>query len=229
MTKKRLAIFDIDGTIFRSSLLIELVKTLIAEGVFPASMPREYERPFRAWLDRQGSYDDYIQVVVKAFEKHIAGVPYQTYAQAARKVVSYQKNHTYRYTRNLVGELVSKGYYVLAISHSPREVVNEFCRRLGFSKVYARLLEIDSKQRLTERVLYEKLINDKEKVLKRALQKERLTLQGSIGVGDTESDIPFLKMVHKPICFNPNKKLYDMARRRDWKIVVERKDVIYNL
>ncbi|GAI32477.1 unnamed protein product, partial [marine sediment metagenome] len=34
-----------------------------------------------------------------------------------------------------------------------------------------------------------------------------------VGVGDTESDIAFLKMVEKPICFNPNKKLYQYAKR----------------
>jgi len=32
---KKLAIFDIDGTIFRSSLTIELLESLIEEGVFP--------------------------------------------------------------------------------------------------------------------------------------------------------------------------------------------------
>jgi len=35
------------------------------------------------------------------------------------------------------------------------------------------------------------------KVLLRAVEKEGLTLAGSVGVGDTESDIAFLKMVAK--------------------------------
>jgi phosphoserine phosphatase len=50
-----------------------------------------------------------------------------------------------------------------------------------------------------------------------------------VGVGDTESDISFLELVEKPICFNPNKRLYTYAKRNDWKVVVERKDVIYEL
>jgi phosphoserine phosphatase len=61
------------------------------------------------------------------------------------------------------------------------------------------------------------------------VEKEGLTLQHSVGVGDTESDMPFLEMVSKPICFNPNEKLYKNARRLSWNVVVERKDVIYNL
>lgn len=70
---------------------------------------------------------------------------------------------------------------------------------------------------------------NKALILQRAVKKEGLTLKGSIGVGDTESDIPFLELVEEAICFNPNEKLYRAARRNGWKIIVERKDVIYEL
>jgi phosphoserine phosphatase len=117
----------------------------------------------------------------------------------------------------------------LAISHSPKEVVQAFGKGLGFDKIYGTIGEEDDKGRLTGKVLHEDFIFDKAKVLERAVQKENLMLRGSVGIGDTESDIPFLKMVSRPICFNPNKKLYDHARRAGWEIVVERKDVIYKI
>ena len=116
----------------------------------------------------------------------------------------------------------------MAISHSPREIVKEFCEQFGFDKVYAIIYETE-KGKFCDKVLYLELIKNKAKIVKRAVEKENLTLKDSIGVGDTESDIPFLKMVEKPICFNPNQKLYQYAKRRGWKIVVERKDVIYEL
>jgi phosphoserine phosphatase len=78
-------------------------------------------------------------------------------------------------------------------------------------------------------VIDEHVILNKANILKRAVEKEGLTLKGSVGVGDTESDISFLELVEKPICFNPNKRLYTYAKRNDWKVVVERKDVIYEL
>ena len=61
------------------------------------------------------------------------------------------------------------------------------------------------------------------------MEKENLTLKDSIGVGDTEGDIPLLKMVEIPICINPNKNLFAVAMKEGWRIVVERKDVIYKL
>jgi phosphoserine phosphatase len=78
-------------------------------------------------------------------------------------------------------------------------------------------------------MLYAHLIAGKANVVKRVLEKERATLRGSIGVGDTESDIPFLRLVDRPICFNPNRKLLREARRRGWEVVVERKDVVYKI
>ena len=70
---------------------------------------------------------------------------------------------------------------------------------------------------------------DKAKVLERAVGKGGLTLKGSIGVGDTESDIVFLKMVERPICFNPARGLYKFAKKQKWEVIVERKDVIYKI
>jgi phosphoserine phosphatase len=48
-------------------------------------------------------------------------------------------------------------------------------------------------------------------------------------VGDTEGDVAFLELVTEPIAFNPNKELYRHAKRMGWKVVVERKDVIYEI
>src|SRR4030042_104870 len=167
---KKVAIFDIDGTVFRSSLLIELTDALIQEGVFSSKVIKLYSQAYGNWLNRKGSYEEYIEAVVK-----------------------------------------------------------EFIQKMDFDKIYGRIYEIDKQKRLTGNVLHLELINDKAEILKRAIEKEKLTIKGSVGVGDTESDIAFLKMVEKPICFNPNRKLYQHAKRVGWKIVVERKDVVYNL
>jgi len=36
-------------------------------------------------------------------------------------------------------------------------------------------------------------------------------------------------MVEKPIAFNPDKELYEIAAKTSWKIVLERKNMIYEL
>jgi len=226
---KKVAIFDIDGTIFRSSLLIELTDALIQEGVFSSRARKSYTRAAENWLDRKGPYEEYNNAVIKAFQQNIKGVRYQEFSKVAKKVAAFHKNRIYTYTRDIVKNLKKKNYYLLVISHSPQEVVKEFCKKMEFDKIYGRIYEIDRQKRFTGKVLHMEIINNKAEILKLAIKKKKLTLKGSVGVGDTESDIAFLKMVEKPICFNPNQKLYKYAKRHGWKIVVERKDVIYNL
>ena len=70
---------------------------------------------------------------------------------------------------------------------------------------------------------------NKAAILKRAVEKENLTFKDSVGVGDTESDASMLSLVDEPIAFNPNRALYRHAKQHEWKIIVERKDVIYEI
>jgi HAD superfamily hydrolase (TIGR01490 family) len=229
MQRRKVAIFDIDGTLFRSSLLIELVEGLIREKIFSSRVRHIYSQEKREWLDRKGNYEAYITSVIQAFRRNVKGVRHADFVRVAERVVAEHKDRTYRYTRALVRKLKEKKYCILAISHSPKMILDAFCRRLGFSKVYGLMYELDTHGIFTGRVMHEELIFDKAKVLLRAVEKEYLTLRGSVGVGDTESDIPFLKLVEKPICFNPNQKLYRAARQNNWNVVVERKDVVYKI
>ena len=227
--KRKVAIFDVDGTIFRSSLLIQLVDKLIERGAFPSETEKVYEKARQKWLDREGDYQEYIEAVVKGFRMHLKGVAYGELADAAEELVDEQWKRTYKFTREFLKDLKARGYYLLAVSHSPKTVLDKFCPKLGFNKTYGIVYDIGPLGLFTGEIAEEHLIYNKANIVKRAVEKENLTITHSIGVGDTESDIPFLEMVSKPICFNPNAKLYRYAKRMGWEVAVERKDVIYRL
>ena len=227
---KPVAFFDVDGTIFRSSLLIEIVEQLLREGVFPAEAEELYTDSYRAWRNREGSYDDYISDVIEAFITHIKGVHYGVLADIGRHVVAVQSKRVYRYTRDLIQELKGQGYTLIAISQSPKTILDEFCKQYGFDKVYGRIYEIGPQDRFTGVVSEEHLIKNKSNIIKRVFERHLdLSRTHSIAVGDTEGDIPLLESVERPICFNPNQALYTHAKRRGWEVVIERKDVIYKL
>lgn len=226
---QKVAFFDIDGTVFRSSLLIELVEKLIDEGVFPEHARNEYAQEYRAWRDREGTYGAYISAVVASYMKHIKGVHYGELADIGRIVVAEQSKHVYRYTRDLITRLREENYFIVAISQSPKTILDEFCKAYGFHKVYGRIYEIGPQDRFTGEMTDVHLVENKANIVSRVLQKEAVTIEGSVGVGDTEGDISLLQSVATPICFNPNQMLYTHAERMGWKVVLERKDVIYEL
>jgi len=226
---KPVAVFDIDGTLFRSSLLIELVEELITREIFPKEARKSYEASHEEWLNRKGEYEPFIKKVVHAFGKYAKGVPYGDVADVAGEIIEAKKDRVYRYTRDLVDELKKKNYFLLAISHSPKFIVDGFAYELGFDKSYGTFYETGASNRFTSEIADEHLIMNKASVLKRAVEKEHLTFKNSYGVGDTESDISMLTMVENPIAFNPNRLLYRHAKKHAWQVVVERKDVIYEM
>lgn len=227
--RPKAAFFDIDGTLFRSSLLIELVERFTREGVFPPQAAALYEHEHTLWINREGTYEAYIDAVVRSFATHLKGVHYGTFADIGREVVREQSHRVYRYTRDLIAELKGDGRYLVAISQSPKTILDEFCDVYGFDKVYGRIYEIGPQDRFTGVVEEEHLIANKANIVHRVAEREGIDLSDSIGVGDTEGDIPLLEAVERPICFNPNASLFTHAKRRGWDIVVERKDVIYEL
>ena len=227
--KQKTAIFDIDGTLFRSSLLIEIVESLIEQKIFLEKSKNEFEIEKKKWLERKGPYEDYIEAVIKTFTDNIKGVSYLDFMELGRETVKKQQWQTYTYTRSLIKKLKKDGYYLLAISQSPKGLLDEFCANFGFDKVYGRIYDLGPEDKFTGKVSEVHLIANKSNIVKRAVEKENLTLKESIGVGDTEGDISFLEMVSYPVCFNPNKKLFRHAVLNNWNITVERKDVIYKV
>lgn len=223
------AFFDVDGTVFRSSLLIELSNILVAEGVFPLEAEGEYLQEYMEWRNREGTYAEYIDAVIRSYINHIKGVHYGEVADLGRMMVASHSKEVYRYTRDLIQDLKQQGYFIVAISQSPKAILDQFCKNYGFDKVYGRMYEIGPTDRFTGEVTDVHLIENKANIVSRVFERNDVTYKDSIAVGDTEGDIPMLEAVERQICFNPNQKLYEYAKQMNWPVVVERKDVIYEL
>lgn len=226
-SRKPIAIFDIDGTIFRSSLTIELLRKLVSRGIFPADVMSKVHRSEQRWLDRRGHYDDYVLEVVRAYEKAIIGKKRSDIIRASREVITEQKFRTYRFTRNLLTK-IRRRYFTIAISSSPLEVVQEYNKFLKFNKVYGWEIGMNERGSYTGTSLHIPARYKKELIV-RYVHRHGLSLKSSIGVGDTEADIGFLELVSEPIAFNPNTILAKYSRERGWKIVIERKDLVVEL
>lgn len=224
----KLAVFDIDGTIFRSSLIIELSHALVEAGVFPKAARQEIAREYLAWLDRKGTYEAYIDKVVKIYVKHIKDKRFTVVKRIAHRVISYQKDRVYRFTRGLIKRLKKEHYLLVAISGSPSYIVAAYARKIGFDLFFGTELEIN-KGKFTGQIASLDSAYNKAKIVKSLAKQYRADLKRSIAVGDTESDVAMLKLVGRPIAFNPNMQLAKVAKRKKWQIVVERKDVMYKL
>lgn len=228
MEKKKIAIFDIDGTIFRKNLAFELIDELARIRVFKKEIRKNLIALYSRWLDHKGTYEEYRKALVALYAEGLKGCHQEQIKKASRIAVPFYKDRTYIFTNQLIEKLKKDDYHIIAVSGSPFEIVEEYNRYLKFNAVFGSVYEVDQDGVYTGNAIFEPTIH-KGHVVKQYVTEHNLTLEGSYGVGDTESDAKFLEIVEHPIAFNPNLNLKEIAQEKGWRIVVEKKDVIYQI
>jgi HAD superfamily hydrolase (TIGR01490 family) len=197
-------------------------------GYLPSDAHKRIKDARMQWKMRsgQGDFADYELVLVKEYLTAIQQITPDQVDEIIREVFEEYKDQTYVYTRNLIRELKEKGYTLVAISGSPKEIVTKLAVHHGFDiSLGASFEQIDGKY--SGKI--DSPIFDKAKALQQLVDEHGLNLAGSIGVGDSKSDGPMLAAVDHAIAFNPNQELFELAKEQGWKVVVERKDMVYEL
>jgi HAD superfamily phosphoserine phosphatase-like hydrolase len=227
--QNKIAIFDIDGTIFRKNLQFELINELSWMNVFPRKVRNQIVTFYTNWLEHKGTYEQYRLGLVTLYEKYIPGCSLKDVEHASKIVVSFHQDRTYIFAEELIDKLRKENYHLIAISGSPIEIVREYDKKhLRFDAVFGSVYKYNKEGIYTGESEYEP-VKHKGNLVKQYAYEHGLTLDGSYGIGDTESDASFLEIVENPIAFNPNENLKKIAEEKGWRVVVEKKDVIYEI
>ena len=227
-SQKKFAVFDIDGTLIRWQLYHAVVHKLGKAGQLP---PGDFEAINTArmeWKNRRTNegFHGYEELLVERFKAALHSIDTVAYDQAIQEVFDEYKDQIFIYTRNLVAELKGKGYLLFAISGSPQEVIKLLARHHGFDDAIGGVFERVG-GRFTGQTTTP--IFDKKAALDSLVQKHSATYTESYAVGDSASDAAMLQSVTHPIAFSPDQNLYKIAKKHGWPIVVERKNVVYEL
>jgi HAD superfamily phosphoserine phosphatase-like hydrolase len=228
--KRKFAVFDIDGTIARTSLLQQLIKVLVNRGKLPLGPAQEIENILHDFRQRisDDDFGDYMNKAVKImFDNMPKGMTIEEYDEIIDVIVKMSLTHTYVYTRQLIQTLKRNDYFLISISGSEMRAVGTFSKALGFDVWVGQVQYKSDGHKLTGEI--ETLGQPKDKILETIVNKFDLDLNNSMAIGDTSSDLPILDMVDNPVVFNPNQSLFKTARAKGWMIVIERKDMVYGL
>ncbi|PID33419.1 hypothetical protein CR969_00845 [Candidatus Saccharibacteria bacterium] len=224
---KKVAFFDIDGTLFRWQLYHDLVFELKDMGKFSEDDASNIDRALVDWQAKNKTWLDYELTLVAVFEKNITNVSPNELRLASEAVVKRSGHKIYNYTLSLLRQLQQQGYFTVAISGSGQELVDVFTEIYGFNKGIGRVFEtIDGKfSGKTE----SHTLGRKAEIALGVIKSEDLALDDSFAIGDSGSDIEMLELVKNPIAFNPSTELLEAAQQKGWQIVVERKNIAYTM
>lgn len=226
--QSKFAVFDIDGTLIRWQLYHAVVDRLAEEGYLGVNANQTLKNARMKWKKREhsDSFSKYEKYLIELYESALTAIEPAVFDQIVDDVASEYKEQVYTYTRDLIHDLKKQGYTILAISGSHQELVNHIAEHYGFDDYVGTYYErkdntFSGKKNIAS--------HNKQVILKDLIDKHDLTLKDSYAVGDSLSDSVMLEMVDKPIAFNPDQSLLQKAKMNNWKIVVERKNVIYEL
>lgn len=226
---RKFAVFDIDGTLIRWQLYHAVADELARLGHFGAIEYDAVRQARMTWKRRESedSFKQYERVLVNLVDQVIPTISLADWQSASQAAIQEYQDQVYTYTRNLVRHLKEQGYLLFAISASQENIIGLLTEHYGFDDFAASSYELKDGTFTGKKNI---LSHDrKPEALKQLADKYGASYSGSIGVGDSESDIPMLEAVENPIAFNPTKLLFEHAKDAGWKVVVERKNAVYEL
>jgi HAD superfamily hydrolase (TIGR01490 family) len=222
------AVFDIDGTLIRWQLYHAVADNLVRLGYIAPVKFQAIKDARMVWKRRESSesFQQYEMELVKRYVGIMSEITVEQFEKAARAVFDEYKDQIYTYVRNLISQLKKDGYLVFAISGSQVQIVKMIAEYYGFDDFVSRVDEQKNNKFTGQSTTP---IFNKDTVLKELISKHGANLKSSTAVGDSASDIKMLEIVERPIAFNPERKLFEHAKKQGWKIVIERKNVVYQL
>lgn len=222
------AVFDVDGTLIRWQLYHAVADTLVKLGYLDSNAYAAVREARMQWKRRNGpeAFKIYERQLVKAYEKILLKLTVKQFDEAAEAVFKEYKDQVYTYTRELIKKLKTEGYLLFAISGSQSEIVGKIAKYYGFDDFIGTHYHHEN-DHFTGAVTMH--VGSKHLILKELVAKYQASFAGSIAVGDSTGDISMLEAVETPIVFNPERKLFDEAKAKGWKIILERKNMVYEM
>lgn len=229
------AFFDIDGTIFRNSLMIQHFQKLVNfEVIDPAIWYTKIKKVYMEWESRFGDFDHYLETTAAVYIEELKGINKDYIEFIAAHVIEANGDMVYKYSRDQIEWHKKQGHKIFFISGSPDFLVSKMAEKYKVDEYRGTLYYTDEANRFTGQI--KKMWNSANKkiVLDELIEKYKVDLESSYAYGDTTGDLSMLKMVGNPVAINPNRELLNVIKSDEdlgnkTSIIVERKDVIYKL
>ncbi len=228
------AFFDIDGTIYRDSLLTEHFKRLIKyELIDPRQWENKVKDLYTQWDMREGGYDAYLLSLVDSYVEAIQNITVEQNEFVANQVMDVKAGRVYKYTRDRIKWHRAQGHKVIFISGSPEFLVSKMAKKYGADDYCGTIYHYDGERFTGETTPMWDSVS-KQRAIDEFVEKYDIHLDESYAYGDTNGDLTMMKSVGHPITINPAKGLLkniqkNKSLKEKIQIIVERKDVIYKL
>lgn len=229
------AFFDIDGTIFRNSLMIQHFRKMIQyEVIDPYLWHSQVKKSYYEWENRFGDYEDYLEELAEVYVNALKGINKNHIDFIANQVINLKGGKVYRYARSRIKWHKDNNHLVFFISGSPDFLVSKMAEKYNATEYRGSVYLVDENNNFTGEIFGMWDSDSKQRAIGELVSKYDVDLDKSYSYGDTNGDYSMLKMVGNPIAINPNGALLKQIKENQeladkTTIILERKDIIYKV
>jgi HAD superfamily hydrolase (TIGR01490 family) len=213
----KLAILDLDGTLYSGTLGIDLLQELVRENLFH---PRAYEQVVKTLESHEQGGLTRRELATRLYTlcgEGIAGLGRDQVAQAAAAAWERNKYQVFPFVEELLSTLSRRGYTTVLMTGSPTEIVHLFARTYAVDHVYAADFETRG-DRYTGQLLFSPgRQGQKRHMLQRIAHELEADLGASLVLGDSENDFEMFDRVGVPVAMNSKGHLSLQYQSKGWR------------
>ncbi|MGB4956874.1 MAG: hypothetical protein WBO49_00310 [Candidatus Saccharimonas sp.] len=213
------ATFDLDGTVFKMTILEAYTDWLSQQTVFDP-MPSEIIAAKQTWKNEntEQNYNAHLGKLVRFFIEQVPGKSVAQLSEAARIVANQQRHRRWNVTTAIIDKL-RPTHNIISVSLMPEWLMGPFTDDLGFVALIGSTY-VAREGQFTE----EAYSIDKATEYTNARNGDPSQLD--VHMGDTVGDSSLFSLARRPILFNPSWTLHSEMQDKGLTTVTSHKDVM---
>src|SRR5690554_24065 len=194
------AFFDIDGTLYRNSLMIEHFKKLLKyEVIDPTVWYSHVKQTFDDWEKRRGNYDDYLTELAAIYIDSLKGLNKNSLDFINNQVINLKGDKVYSYTRARIQWHKKQNHKIFFVSGSPEYLVEKMAEKYDVKDYRGSKYSTDEAGNFTGEIVQMWDSESKNKAIMEFVKKYDIDLDSSFAYGDTNGDLSMFKLTGKPV------------------------------
>jgi phosphoserine phosphatase len=212
------ATFDLDGTVFKMTVLETYTEWLSQQTIFDP-MPPEITSAKQVWKNEntEQNYTAHLGQLVRFFIEQVPGKSVSQLDEAARIVANQQRHRRWNVTTAIIDRL-RPTHNVMSVSLMPEWLMGPFTDDLGF-------VALMGSTYVARDGLFTDEAHSIDKATEYAAARNGDTNNLDIHMGDTVGDSPLFALARRPILFNPSWTLYRQIEGEGLTVVTSHKDL----
>lgn len=216
-SRSKLAVLDLDGTLYSGTLGIDLLNELARQKLFQPKALEKALQILEAYVQGELGREDLAAHIYALYGEGIAGLTQEQVVQAAAASWERSKHRVFPFVGELLSTLSTRGYTTVLMTGSPTEIVSQFTRTYAFDHVYAAGFQLQE-GRYTGKLLSSPAGAGRKRSMLQRLEKElEVDLSASLVLGDSENDFEMFDLVGVPIAMNVQGQLSLYFQSKGWK------------